>query len=235
MFTRIEFIKFKSKYCDVTMDRLYPNWKQSESMIDFFFNHIEDHETNTGLMIDATHQVDSDSSYLSKELEENRHDRYVKEALIKNRKQRAMLDLWKEQSSEFFARKKICIKKRWQSLFPRLSKHLIQEGCIKRIKSLVNTELTTFPHKLAHVTQFKIPPAKIAQWKAETAHVLALVEEKITLVKQVMKWKDIAGEFHNKNCVRDDHCVCEYGCECEPNFDACHPDCEYHKYYFITN
>jgi hypothetical protein len=158
----------------------------------------------------------------------DRQDVYLKEMLINIKKKQAMLDLWKEQSLT----QKICIKKRWQSLFPKLSKFLIQKGCIKRIKTLVNTELIIIRRKLKHITQIKISPEKIAQWKAETAHVQALVEEKITLVKQVMKWKDIAGEFHDKNCETDDWGCCQKD---QANFDNCHPDCEYQKFYFISD
>ena len=95
----------------------------------------------------------------------------------------------------------------------------------------VITAITTIQHNLKHVTPYRISPEKIAQWSAETAHVLALVEEKIKVVEQVMKWKDIAQEFHDKNCAEDHYGCC--GGRSEPNFYECHADCEYRKYYFI--
>lgn len=118
---------------------------------------------------------------------------------------------------------KLKIKNKWINMFQKI---------IRKKKMIpVMTAITTIQHNLTHITPFSISPEKIAQWSAETAQVLALVEEKIKVVEQVMKWKDIAKEFHDKNCSEDHYGCC--GGRSEPNFYECHADCEYQKYYFI--
>lgn len=78
-------------------------------------------------------------------------------------------------------------KKKWQNMFLKIIRK-------KRIKSV--------PHNFKHITPNITSPEKIA-------HVLALVEEKINLVKQVKKWKQIAKKFHDESCSKDYSPCCE--------------------------
>jgi hypothetical protein len=148
------------------------------------------------------------------------HEEYFTKKIIQRRKNLEMLDLWRQQYSAF---NKLKIKKNWQIIFQAIVR--------KRKRIPVMTAITTIQHNLKHITTNKISPQKIAEWNAVTAHVLALVEEKMKVVEQVMKWKDIAAEFHNKNCNSDFESDC-YG-PGGPNFYNCHPQCEYEKYYLL--
>jgi hypothetical protein len=286
-FTHIEYIKYK--YSRPFLER-YPNWEQSERLIDFLYNgsiqytldppfengvsyFLDQLEKIKLVRIECDRQINDryqiyKNSYpdfeqfktiyesqlwFNTETDDVRLKSYYRDVPIKvtykkikdqmdrdilyfnneitehkieYKKKLAMFDLWQQQKSAELEKenieKKLKIKKRWQVIFQKIVR--------KKIMHPVIIAITTIQHNLKHITPSKISSEKIAQWNAETVHILNLVEDKINIFNQVMKWKSAALKFHNKNCPDDDDddddddsCV---------NFHNCHPDCEYKKYYF---
>jgi len=219
-----EWFQFDKNHYPTFDFKQYKTKFESTSHIDYTLFDIKDERLQKYI-----YTMNSKVTFRALKDKMDRDEIIIKEENMKLNKNLLMLDLWRQQYSAYLEKKKIenklKIKKKWQNMFPKIVRKNI-------MKSVMNA-ITTVQHNLKHITQNKISPEKIARWSIETAHILALVEEKIKVVEQVMKWKEIAEKFHNQNCGEDHYGCC--GGRSEPNFYVCHADCEYRKYYFMIN